>query len=501
MVACAVLLATRATADDESDRQELMRNIETSIGSAADEMSDLAGRSDDGKLSYALRYLSEAKSLVGKLSDKKGSDSKADRIVSYYPRYISDFEQAAQYIRRLKQGQFLADRASDKCQNDESNLQQAIRNYVGRPDDADEAPTKLPEKAREYQRVWQPQLAEWQRNKDEMARALSYATNFSVTESDKWSRLTSATKSAASTMSSQWEKQYAEAERACTRLGLGENHPDVVKALETLKSYTGDTKQTVTQLKKDFNAWLREVRQIREFAIKDRDEIRAAICSAGEYEVERRVKEVADRWASQISSSYGTMLGQADRLKSRALADKLKKYKGSRAVLEALAKNIETMEKMKNYELQGANNPKVRAKLEWGNKRHADLQSGLSCAFKELTIEYCSNAIRPGSGCRADCLVISGSTCRVVEIKPDSSGGKSEGPAQVEAYMNGFLEWYKRDKASLFSKYPGMSGCQDRDALRIEKDVVYYDFCSGTVRDELGDVFQDLSSNLSEDSE
>jgi hypothetical protein len=225
------------------------------------------------------------------------------------------------------------------------------------------------------------------------------------------------------------------------------------------------------------------------------------MCTAGEYDVPRRVNEVADRWASQIASSYGTMLGQADRLKSRAQADKLKKYKGPRQVLDGLNKNIETMEKMKNYELQGANNPKIRAKLEWGNKRHADLQSSLGCAFKELTIEHCSNAIRPGSGCRADCLVISGSTCRVVEIKPDSSGGKSEGPAQVDAYMRGFVEWYKRDKAGLFSKYPGMSGCQDRDELRIATDVVYYEFCSGTVRDELGDVFTELSSNLSEDSE
>jgi hypothetical protein len=500
IVTCAVFLGAHALADDESDRQELVRNIEDNIGRAADEVSGFESDSDDGDLRDALSYMSTVESLVSKLSDKKGSDSRANDIVSRYPRYISDFKQAAQYVAKLKQGQRLADGAADKCQNDESNLQTMIRNYVGRPEDADDAPTRLPEKAREYQRVWQPMLEQWKRNESEMSNAASYA-RFSVTDSDKWSRLSSYTSSAASSMLSQWRDRYNAAERACTRLGLGEKHPDVEKALETLRSYTGDTKNTVTQLKKDYNAWLREVRQLREFATKDRDELRAAICSSGEYEVERRVKEVADRWASQISSSYGTMLGQADRLKSRAQADKLKKYKGPRAVLEGLEKNIATMEKMKNYELQGANNPKIRAKLEWGNKRHADLQSSIGCAFKEVNIDYCSNAIRPGSGCRADCLVISGSTCRVVEIKPDSSGGKSEGPSQVEAYMKGFIEWYKRDKSSLFSKYPGMSGCQDRDELRIQTDVVYYDFCSGTVRDEFGDVFQELSSNLSEDSE
>jgi hypothetical protein len=492
--------AVFASADDESDRQDLMRNIEDTLGRAADAMSGFESDSDDSDLRSALSYLSSVESLVSRLSDKKGSDSKANDIVSRYPRYISDYKSAAQYIGRLKQGQRQADGAADRCQNDESNLQTMIRNYVGRPDEADEAPQRLPAQAREYQNRWKPALEQWKRNDSEMSNAASYA-RFSVTDSDKWSRLSSNTSNAVSSMTSQWRERYNAAERACARLGLGERHPDVEKALETLSRYTGDTKGTVTQLKKDYNAWLREVRQLREFAVKDRDEIRAAICSAGEYEVERRVKDVADRWASQISSSYGTMLGQADHLKSRAQADKLKKYKGPKQVLEGLNKNIETMAKMKSYELQGANNPKIRAKLEWGNKRHADLQSGMGCAFKEVVIEHCSNSIRPGSGCRADCLVISGSTCRVVEIKPDSSGGKSEGPAQVDAYMKGFIEWYKRDKASLFSKYPGMSGCQDRDELRIASDVVYYDFCSGTVRDEFGDVFQELSGNLSEDAE
>jgi cytochrome c556 len=498
VVVCA--FAVVASADDESDRQDLIKNIEENIGRAADTMSGFESDSDDSDLRSALSYLSTAESYVSKLSDKKGSDSKAGEIASQYPRYLSDYKNAAQYIGRLKQGQRQADGAADRCQNDESNLQQMIRNYVGKPDDADDAPQRLPEKAREYQSRWQPALEQWKRNESEMANAASYA-RFSVSASDKWSRLSSNTSSAINAMHTHWRERYANAERACTRLGLGERHPDVEKALETLRNHTGDAKGTVTQLKKDYNAWLREVRQLRDFAIKDRDEIRAAICTAGEYDVPRRVNEVADRWASQISSSYGTMLGQADRLKSRAQADKLKKYKGPRQVLDGLNRNIETMEKMKNYELQGANNPKIRAKLEWGNKRHADLQSSIGCAFKEVGIEYCNNAIRPGSGCRADCLVISGSTCRVVEIKPDSTGGKSEGPAQVDAYMKGFIEWYKRDKASMFAKYPGMSGCQDRDELRIATDVVYYDFCSGTVRDELGDVFTELSSNLSEDSE
>ncbi|MGN6106094.1 MAG: hypothetical protein ACTHU0_13385 [Kofleriaceae bacterium] len=41
------------------------------------------------------------------------------------------------------------------------------------------------------------------------------------------------------------------------------------------------------------------------------------MCSAGEYEMDRRVIELADRRASQISSAYGMTLGRADALRAR----------------------------------------------------------------------------------------------------------------------------------------------------------------------------------------
>jgi hypothetical protein len=502
-LALAVVLSGRlALGDAESDRASLKREINDKVRRIADKLSGFDSRRDASYADEALSYAREVSDLVSKLRDVKESDSEANTIVSNYPGYLESFRDGMRYLKEIKRVQFLADGVADRCTRDEADLQTLIRNYVARPDDADEAVAKLPAKGQEYGRTYAQILDKLKDANNEFNSNSSYVRfDISVSSSDPWYDVKDKYKDAASRMIPYWKERYTPIDAACKRLGLGEKHPDIERAVSDLRAYSGETKSTVTQLKKDYNAWLREVRQLRSFAMNDRDEIRTAICTAGEYEVDRRVKEVADRWAGQISSSYGTMLGLADRLRSRAQSDKLKKYKGSKWVLEGLLKNIETMEKMKNYELQGANNPKIRTKLEWGNKRHADLQSGLGCAFKEVGIEYCSNAIRPGSGCRADCLVISGSTCRVVEIKPDSSGGKSEGPAQVDAYMKGFIEWYKRDKTALFAKYPGMSGCQDREELRIATDVVYYEFCSSTVRDEFGDVFSEISGDLTEDAE
>ena len=80
---------------------------------------------------------------------------------------------------------------------------------------------------------------------------------------------------------------------------------------------------------------------------------------------------MADRWASQINSAYGTLLGQSDRLGERAASDKLKKYKGSREVLDGLRANRATLEKIKNSDLQGSNNPKIKVKMQYGTNYHA----------------------------------------------------------------------------------------------------------------------------------
>lgn len=499
LVVMGALAGGIALADDDANeraRKDLIEDIDDALEDAAGELSDLEDDSDDSDVRDALSYISTVESLVDKLDDVKDSDSKANDIVSRYPRYISDFRQAAQSLSKLKQGQRLADGAADRCTNDEANLQTLIRNYVAKPDDYDEGRIKVPEKAEEYKKVWDPQLDTWKRHDGEMS---NHAINarFSVSDGE-WSDVSSSLNPSVAYILAHWKERYAAVEKACPRLAMGEKHPDVVKAVDDMKNYTASTKETVKELKKDYNTWLKEARKVREMTTTDRDEIRKTICEAGEYEVEQKVNAVADRWARDISSAHGTLLGQGDRLRDRASSDKLKKYKGSAEVRDGITKQIEILEKVKNYELLGANNPKVKTRLAWGNKRHEEMVSGIGCQYKEATVEHCNNVIRPGSGCRADCVVVSGSTCRVVEVKPDSTGGREEGRKQVEAYTRGFETWFRNDRKGLFEKYPEMKSCVADDQLRIKDDVVFYDFCSGTVRDELGEKIDELSSDVSE---
>jgi hypothetical protein len=295
-----------------------------------------------------------------------------------------------------------------------------------------------------------------------------------------------------------WNDKVRAAVDKCQRLEQGEKHPDIVKALETLGSYAGNTKATVTQLKRDYNAWMRDVRKLRSFSDQDRDAIRNAFCTAGEYEMQDRVNEIADRWASDINSVYGTVTGQGDRLKSRATTTAMQKYKGPKEVIAGVDKNLASLANLKDYELAGSANPAIRARIEWGKKRHADLEG--ACTYSEKDVKYCSNAIRPTSGCRLDCV----KGCKVIEFKPDNDKAKNEGADQVRAYSDGLKKWYVEDKADLFKEFPDLAKCENTDSKTLvldEPEVVTYEMCSGTVKNSLGKPLDEATLDLSETPE
>lgn len=488
-----------AAADEESDRRDLITKIESKLEYAASKLSGFESDSDSGDLNDALSYVREVESLISELSRVKGSDSKANDIVSRYPDYVRSFREAAQYVAKVKQGQRVADGAADKCKDDEANLQSLIRSYVSDPDNAQDAFSKLPDKAKDLGQQWSSKTSAWKQHHSDMSTHVSYA-RFSVSDG-KWSSVSSYMAESVSRMWGYWKERYEAADRACSRLALGERHPDVERALQDLRIYKGNVKETYRTLKADYDSWLSEVKKLRELTQQDREEIRKVMCSAGEYEVDQKVKEVADRWANNISSVYSTILGQADRLQRRADDIKKRAPKAAPKLIRAIQDNLATLEKLKNYELQGSNNPKIRTKLEYGKSKHRDMQSG--CSYKELEISssYCSNAIRPGSGCSVDCVQTS-STCTIIEIKPNNSRARDDGDSQVRSYEEGLRQWHRKDKASLFSKYSSLQQCEKSDGsgLELRTEVRTYDFCPSSTS-EFGEELRDVSSDVSSEVE
>ncbi len=499
-LAAVVLVPRFSVADNESDRESLKREIADKVNRIADELSGFDARRDADNADEALSYARDVSDLVSRLRDVMESDSDANAIVEKYPDYIESFREAMRYLKLLKQTQFLADGVADRCTRDEADLQTLIRNYVGHPDDADDAPSKLPSKGEEYGRMYAPLLDKLKDANSEFNSNASYARfGPSVSSSDPWSNVKDKYSDAAARMISYWQDRYPPIDAACKRLALGDKHPDIEHALADLRSYTGDVKQTVRQLKHDYNAWLADARKVREMTKQDHAELREVMCTKGvtEDDIKQKANAIADRWASQISSAYGTLLGQSDRLGERASSDKLKKYKGAKEVLDGLRANRATLEKIKSSDLQGSNNPRIKAKLEYGTNYHASW----SCSgIKEFEIDksYCDNPLRDGSSCRADCVAL-GSTCMVIELKPDNTDAESMGNKQKAAYEKGLHTWFEKNKDELLEKYPDVRQCIKDGQISTDSKLETYSFCpSDSEAQAFGESLDGLSSDVSE---
>lgn len=71
-----------------------------------------------------------------------------------------------------------------------------------------------------------------------------------------------------------------------------------------------------------------------------------------------------------------------------------------------------------------------------------------------------------------------GSTCKIIEIKPNSSRALDESRDQVNAYKRGLETWYQSNKDELFSKHPKIKECErDGKELSVEVTVEPYEFC------------------------
>ncbi|HET9989998.1 MAG TPA: hypothetical protein VFQ65_15815, partial [Kofleriaceae bacterium] len=328
----------------------------------------------------------------------------------------------------------------------------------------------------------------------------SYARfDISVSSSDPWSDVKDRFRDAVSRMISYWNDRFSPIDSACKRLALGDQHPDIVRAIADLGTYTGNVKQTVRQLKHDYNAWLADARKVREMTDQDHKELRDLMCTKGvdEQDITDKVNALADRWASQISSAYGTLLGQSDRLGERGTSDKLAKYKGAKEVVDGLKANRATLEKIKASDLQGSNNPKIKVKMQYGTQYHASW----SCSgYKEFPISsaYCTNPIRSGSGCIADC-VVTGSTCKIIELKPDNDEAKKMGKTQALAYEAGLLKWFVDNKDALLKQFPDIGKCVSDGKLVTDNDVETYKFCPDEAEARgYGEDLANLSSDVSE---
>jgi len=153
---------------------------------------------------------------------------------------------------------------------------------------------------------------------------------------------------------------------------------------------------------------------------------------------------------SKVFDDLGRVESEAKSLRSRArdLEGKDEVKEDARRLREEVEKVIEgntrnfekiksdrsTLDRVKEGAMYGANNPLIRARMEFGKEMHRRLQSDRGCHEREVTL----------SSGRPDCIRFDPGDCKVIEFKPDTnSSGQAEN--QAARYLDDVRARFKDD--------------------------------------------------------
>jgi hypothetical protein len=222
----------RSYADDDSDRQSLLNDIQRLLNDTASDLDGVAGDSSASDLASARSRIRDVKSKLSALDRVKGSDSTANKYVSDYPRLCDDFERAAQHLIKLKNDQRSVSEQARRCQDLERPMVEKANEMEREKDGA-----RIEELRRLALDVGGKAEDWWrdvERKKMEMQGWVSNAQQFSA--SDAWSNVSGKVQAGASGMMAAWQADYALAETACKDLRQRDRHPVIERALRELST-------------------------------------------------------------------------------------------------------------------------------------------------------------------------------------------------------------------------------------------------------------------------
>jgi len=184
---------------------------------------------------------------------------------------------------------------------------------------------------------------------------------------------------------------------------------------------------------------------LKKFEPDETRQVVKAICEADE-EARRDIgRDISDRVAREVNdklSDLQRVRDDANKLLDDVIADdNLKDNRDdAKRLKEDVGTRWESIERM-SKSLRGANHPVVAFMLSQGQQAHVDRQRN-ECHASEVTLD---------SG-RADCLMATGETCTVIELKPNNSRAISKGRDQARRYRDSLNDELKKPSSDVIKK-------------------------------------------------
>ena len=173
----------------------------------------------------------------------------------------------------------------------------------------------------------------------------------------------------------------------------------------------------------------REHKDLRKITPSETRKIVDAVCRAEEAKRKTAAADAGKRAKRRVTTEYAklkTLKDDANRLLNDVLADTAlsRHHDDARDYKRDIAKRWVSITKM-TKSVRGANHPVIAYMLDQGNKAHTGYQRKPGgCDVHEFSMK---------SG-RADCVNVRGSTCTVIELKPDNNRAITKGGLQAGSY-------------------------------------------------------------------
>jgi hypothetical protein len=466
-------------------------SLDRQLGEMSSRLSGLVSDSDESDLQASLRNLDDTEKLLDQLDRAKGNDVEARRRVETWRTIARATRDALAHLLTLKQSQFRVDRAPERCREASDKLREGIRGFAERHDT--KGITQIPMQARGLAEPIKDALAKTDTQHPIMERAYSEAYRFDPSEG-RWREVRDQLRASATAIFEYWKKARETAHAACDELAKGDQHAEVLRAVADLSRARSDGETELLRLQADHRKWYDGLKELREWYKQDTTNVRQLFCSIPESPGDSaegdayaaQLQQIADRMRDRIKPRWRELSDEAGRL--IAAADKLLGQQdddvrtGAARLRAEVVKTMSSIQNLLDNELNGANDPEIRARIELGKNEHRRIQGDSGkCTVSELTI----------GNRRIDCVRVDGSTCYVVEIKPNNSAAQDRGKeqirrgvAEIENAARG-----KRKKAEFTGSLEIFRTCFDEasEALALKEELRVYEYCPPD-----GELFKDF---------
>jgi len=302
IAAVAAAIASMAVADEASDRDGYLRDIDSKLSSAVSELSGVKSDSDDGDVRDADGYIEQVRELVSRLDRVKGDDGKAREVVDRYPGYIDRYRRASVALHSLKGYQNGNVTIMKVCQDKNAELVTQAREFEARNDP--EGLEKLPRLAAEAKNLTVRFLEEAEKARGQMEDWKRTVQHFDVSDG-KWSDVRSVLYREADDIYGYFKSDFDTAKERCRDLLAGPEHPIVREVLGRLASSSAGRKEVMENLMRLIGELAAKIKEVEAasgvYAVDNAREKLDAIDSALQI-LERtrgadpKAREVTERW-------------------------------------------------------------------------------------------------------------------------------------------------------------------------------------------------------------